>query len=192
MAWWRCARTGRPPVDWDRRHGSRFSSPHLPWAVWYLGASKATCFWEVFGQDLLDRFEDDRTVPQTELEARQWLEVVLPPGLRIVDLSQSWVLRKIGADAATFLGDYASIKPWAHAIMRHPAQIDGLLYGSRLDAGAKCLALFDRAFTAVGKSKPGSGLKHLIRARVVSTLWDDAWLHRYLARENIAVDASSV
>lgn len=188
-SWWRCARTGRPAIDWDRRAGSRFSAPHLPWGVWYLGSSKATCFWEVFGEDLLDRFEDDRTVPRTEHDARQWIEVTLPRGLRIVDLTQSDVLRKIGADGATFLADYASIKPWSLALMRHPTQIDGLLYGSRLDVGTKCLALFDRTFTAGGKSKPGSGFKRLLRARVVQTLWQDAWLHRYLARENIAVDA---
>lgn len=72
--YWRCAHISRPLFDWDRRLNSRFSSPDVP--VLYLARwnpkTSYIPFWEVFGEDLLAKTEDERSVAIP----RMWISVI--------------------------------------------------------------------------------------------------------------------
>jgi hypothetical protein len=141
----RCAIVRRPLLDWDARATSRFSHPTLPHPVLYLAENKLTCFWECFGDELNDQPPGEKAIScEHHLAPRQWVRFTIRPALRVIDDTQPATLRALGADGATFLADYAITRAWAEALMRHPAQIDGFFYRSRLDSGQRCLAVFGR------------------------------------------------
>ena len=174
--WYRCAHSSRPLVDWDKRATSRFSSPSLPFRTLYLGQDTATGFWETFGEDLLPREPELRTISTAAYGSRIIVEFQLPPDLLFIDLMDAKTLRAVGADGATFKARYAITQPWAQAFQTHRAGAAGLLYESRLNNGAKCLALFERP-----------GLEAAIAARVLHKLEDDAPIRDEILREKISI-----
>ncbi len=151
-SYWRICHPEAPELDWSASDGARFSSPALPCRVLYLSESKATAFWECFGEDLLDQLPDVRALPRRLLAERTWKTVNVTPSLEVLDLTDSATLRTLGADAATFLAPYVITQRWAGALMAHPAQIGGLAYASRLDTPGRCAALFERPKSALGLS----------------------------------------
>ena len=177
---YRCAAVKRPWLDWNARATSRFSHPTLPYPVLYLTEDKFTGFWECFGDELNDQPPGQKALSANRhLASRQWLRFEIAPALRVIDTTQPDTLRALGADGATFLAEYAVTRQWAEALMRHPAQIDGFYYRSRLDSGQRCLAVFGRA--------------HLLHARKrfqpnkTGALLQDLGLLLFLAAEDIAL-----
>jgi len=66
--------------------------------------------------------------------------------LRLIDLSESGALVRLGADARLFSGSHANSQSWSKALHDHPRKADGLLTPSRLDPARSTIALFgDRA-----------------------------------------------
>jgi len=66
--------------------------------------------------------------------------------LRLIDLTQSGTLVRIGADARLLSADHEIAQSWSKALHEHPTEADGMLYLSRLDPARHALALFeDRA-----------------------------------------------
>jgi len=53
--------------------------------------------------------------------------------LRLIDLTQSGTLVRIGADARLFSGSHRIAQQWSKALYEHRAKADGLLYPCRLD-----------------------------------------------------------
>jgi hypothetical protein len=147
----RISHENAPLVDWSASDGARFSGPTLPCKVLYLAATKETCFWERFGEDLRDQPVDKRAISAKLLAERVWKRVGIAPEApaQCLDLRDAETLRRLGADGATFLAPYVVTQTWASALMAHPAGVEGLVYSSRLNTPEQCLALFDRPrFTA--------------------------------------------
>jgi hypothetical protein len=177
---YRCALASRPLIDWDARVTSRFSHPSLPFPVLYLAKEKLTSFWECFGDELNDQPDDDKVLYEKKhLAARQWVRFTIRPPLKVLDTTSMSTLRKMGADAATFVAPYAVTQKWAAALMSHPQNLDGLWYGSRLDGGKTCLAVFGRPHLQSSSSRFG--------ARTHGALLDDLKFLTFLAREGIGV-----
>jgi hypothetical protein len=85
----------------------------------------------------------------TELKNRCLAELKAARTLRLVDLTQSGTLFRLGADARLFSGDHTISQAWSKALYDHPFNIDGLLYPSRLDPARHALALFEGRATLV-------------------------------------------
>jgi hypothetical protein len=143
--WWHNThRLAREPLSFSDGAG-RFSAPHLPRKVLYLGDNSITCFWECgLGRNLRDRFLDDRTLRPSELEARAEYCVTLDlSSLRLFDSRDPVARRSIGArTVACFGSDYVITQQWAGLLMQPWARIDGIRYDSTRSAGL-CIALFD-------------------------------------------------
>ena len=177
---YRCAAKTRPLVDWDSRDTSRFSHPALPFPVLYLSEDKLTGFWECFGDELNDQPQDDKALYKTKhLEPRQWVRFQIDVKLRVIDVTDMATLRKIGADAATFLADYTITQQWAKQLMEHPAGLDGFFYSSRLDGGRRCLAVFGRP--------PLFKSPATFQAKADGPLLEDLDLLVFLAREKVSI-----
>ena len=179
-AFYRCAAKTRPLVDWDSRDASRFSHPSLPFPVLYLSEDKLTGFWECFGDELNDQPQDDKALYKAKhLEPRQWVRFQIDVKLRVIDVTDMATLRKIGADAATFLADYTITQQWAKQLMERPAGLDGFFYSSRLDGGRRCLAIFGRP--------PLFKSPATFQAKADGPLLEDLDLLVFLAREKVSI-----
>jgi hypothetical protein len=177
---YRCALASRPLLDWDARATSRFSHPSLPFPVLYLAEEKLTGFWECFGDELNDQPDDDKALYEKHhLAPRQWVRFNIRRSLKVLDVTKASTLRKMGADAGTFLAHYAVTQEWAGALMSQPQNLDGFYYSSRLDGGKRCLAVFGRPHLQTATSR--------FRARANGALLDDLRLLTFLAREGIGV-----
>ena len=177
---YRCAAKTRPLVDWDSRDTSRFSHPALPFPVLYLSEDKLTGFWECFGDELNDQPQEDKALYKAKhLEPRQWVRFQIDVELRVIDVTDMATLRKIGADAATFLADYTITQRWAKQLMEHPAGLDGFFYSSRLDGGRRCLAVFGRP--------PLFKSPATFQAKADGPLLEDLDLLVFLAREKVSI-----
>ena len=97
-----------------------------------------------------------------------------------LDLREAETLRRLGADGGTFLAPYGVTQVWASALMAHPAGIDGLVYGSRLNTPEQCIALFDRPRFAATPSPVSASV---LAVRPI----DDPELLAILARARIAL-----
>ena len=176
----RCAAKSRPLVDWDARVTSRFSHPSMSFPVLYLAEGKLTSFWECFGDELNDQPEDDKALyEKTHLDPRRWVRFNLRPALRVIDVTKVATLRRMGADASTFLAEYVVTQKWADALMAHPAKLDGFYYGSRLDSGKRCLAVFGRPNLQATPAR--------LRARTNGALLQDLNFLAFLARYGVSV-----
>jgi hypothetical protein len=85
----------------------------------------------------------------------------------------------MGADASTFLAEYVVTQKWADALMRHPAKLDGFYYGSRLDSGTRCLAVFGRPNLHAAPAR--------LRARANGALLEDLEFLAFLARCGVSL-----
>jgi hypothetical protein len=178
--YYRCAAKTRPLVDWDSRDTSRFSHPSLPFPVLYLSGDKLTGFWECFGDELNDQPQEDKALYKSEhLEPRQWVRFQIGLKLHVIDITDVATLRKIGADAGTFLADYTITLQWAKQLMEHPAHLDGFFYSSRLDGGRRCLAVFGRP--------PLFNSPATFQAKSEGPLLEDLDLLLFLAREKVSI-----
>jgi hypothetical protein len=177
---YRCAAKSRPLVDLDARDTSRFSHPSMPFPVLYLAKDKLTSFWECFGDELNDQPEEDKALyEKAHLGPRQWVRFNLRPPLRVIDVTNVTTLRRMGADASTFLAEYVVTQKWADALMRHPAKLDGFYYGSRLDSGKRCLAVFGRPSLHAAPARLG--------AKTNGALLEDLEFLAFIARRGVSV-----
>jgi hypothetical protein len=99
--------------------------------------------------------------------------------LRVIDVTDVATLRKIGADAATFLADYTSPSNGQKQLMEHPAGLDGFFYSSRLDGRKRCLAVLGRPHLF---NSPAT-----FQAKSDGSLLDDLDLLLFLAREKVSI-----
>jgi hypothetical protein len=142
--YWRISHKDAPLLDWSDNAESRFSNPALPFKVLYIAEERCTAFWERFGEDLVDQDPASRSLSDRMLRERVWKNVFCSLPVRLLDLTGAETLREISADASTFLAPYPYTQKWAAALMAHPANIDGVIYASRLDTPKSCVALFSR------------------------------------------------
>lgn len=126
------------PIHFGKTGLHRFDSPDGSYGVLYAGRDEYCAFIETFA-----RAAGSTTITTTELKNRCVAELRAARPLRLVDLTQSGTLLRLGADARLFSGDHASSQAWSKAFYDHPFKIDGLLYPSRLDPARHALALFE-------------------------------------------------
>ncbi len=119
----------------------RFSHPHAPEGLLYLGEDLNTCLWECFGDEILE--------PATMVFASRWFHnrlsrVQSTAPLSICDLTRLETRRLIGVDLGALNHTELDVpQAWGLAIQTHPSAVDGIRYPSRF-TGDPCLVLFDR------------------------------------------------
>jgi RES domain len=126
--------------------------------VCYLGTSPASCFAETFLRN-----PPVRLLSLADLSRRGLARVRVTRALNLVRLHGPGLAR-IGVTAEATCGEYDLSRGLARALWCHPAQPDGIVYSSRHDNEALCIALFDRAREAaeVEKSVSLSGSWRLL------------------------------
>jgi hypothetical protein len=114
--------SGRPPIH-------RFDDPNGQFRVCYFGTNIEVCFAETFLRNPPVRIlslEDLAGRSIATAEVRRELRLVLIHGR-----------------------EYAGSQSWSRALWEHPDKPDGILYRSRHDDSALCVALYDRARDAL-------------------------------------------
>jgi hypothetical protein len=127
----------RNPVFFGFSCRHRFDSPDGAYGVLYVGVDAHCAFIESFGKPL-----GVRIVTTTALKNSAIAEIKPSRPLKLIDLTRSGALVRIGADARLFSGEHSVSRLWSQALHGHPAHADGLLYPSRLDPQRHSIALF--------------------------------------------------
>jgi len=128
----------------------RFDDPLGVYRVCYIGNTKITAFAETFLRDL-----PTRTVTEIGLRSRaistihfgRDLLVVRAYGKGLVQLGTTAALA--GAKLTGALDPYEHSQAWSRAIFEHPDVVDGIQFKSSHDDDLRCLAVFDRAQSAL-------------------------------------------
>ncbi len=131
------------PFFFSRNPNHRFSPAEGKHQVMYAASDFRTAFMEVFGDVILGQ----RAAMGPCISASRWhhsmCSTISPGSLRLCDFTTNEARSAIQADLASLLHpDLGISHQWADAVMRHPDEVDGILYPSRF-TGRKCLALFD-------------------------------------------------
>jgi RES domain-containing protein len=125
--------TGSRPVH-------RFDDPAGQFRVCYLGTTLEVCFAETFLRN-----PPVRILALHDLAARSIATVEVRRNLRLVPVHGS-SLARLGVTAELAAGsDYMGSQLWSRALWEHKDQPDGILYRSRHDDSALCVAVYDRA-----------------------------------------------
>jgi hypothetical protein len=135
------------PLYFNRGGDYRFDSPSAPWGVCYFGHGILTGFLEIFA----DRIRKEGRINYAELDDTIAWKVKVPPDLNLLALEGA-TLPKIKATMQSFVSRYSLSQAWGEAFMKHPADLDGVIYKGRRSAG-DCLALF-------GDTDPAKGRRH--------------------------------
>jgi hypothetical protein len=141
---------GRAPIFFGRTGLNRFDAPAGQFGALYVGVDIYGAFIETFGRQL-----STRDIQWAQLAAREMAVILQSRPLRLVDLIGPG-LSRIGADARLADGSYEISRRWALAFHEHPDQPDGILYRSRHDPSRFCIAIFDRAASALSARSIGS------------------------------------
>ena len=124
---------GRPPIH-------RFDDPTGRFRVCYFGTTIEVCFAETFLRNPPVRIlalDDPAGCSIATVEVRRDLRLVPIHGPS---------LARLGVTAELASGnDYATSQPWSGALWEHSDQPDGVLYRSRHDDSALCIAVYGRA-----------------------------------------------
>jgi hypothetical protein len=108
--------------------------------VCYFGTTLEVCFAETFLRN-----PPVRILALDDLAERSIATVKLRRDLRLVPIHGP-SLARLGVTAELATGnDYATSQLWSRALWEHHDQPDGILYRSRHDDSALCVALYDRA-----------------------------------------------
>jgi hypothetical protein len=124
---------GHPPIHRVDDTAGRFR-------VSYFGTTLDVCFAETFLRN-----PPVRILALDDLAGRYVATVEVRRELRLVPVHGS-SLARLGVTAELATGsDYTLSQLWSRVLWEHRDQPDGILYRSRHDDSALCVALFDRA-----------------------------------------------
>jgi hypothetical protein len=143
------------PLFFGRTGGNRFDSPDATYGVLYAGLDEYCAFIETYGQST-----GIRTVTETALEGRHLSHLELLRPIKLIDLSNSGGLARIGADSRLFSGSHAIAQRWSAALRGHPIRPDGILYPARHDAAKNACAIYERPASDFKLHGKGSLLEH--------------------------------
>jgi hypothetical protein len=129
---------GRNPLFFGGSRGNRFDSPDRSYGVLYAGLDEYCSFIETYGQII-----GIRTVTATALEGRHLVHLELLRPMKLIDLSNSVGLARVGADSRLFSGSHAVAQRWSAALREHPIKPDGVLYPARHDAARNACAIYE-------------------------------------------------
>ena len=118
----------------------RFDDPTGRFRVCYLGTTIEVCFAETFLRN-----PPVRILALDDLAGRSIATVEVRRDLRLVPMHGS-NLARLGVTGELASGsDYAGSQLWSRALWEHSDKPDGILYRSRHDDSALCVAVYDRA-----------------------------------------------
>jgi RES domain len=161
------------PIFWSRQGIYRFDLPDARWGVCYLASSLVGALLEVFG----DKINYRKPINWKEIEQRSAWLVRTPDTLRGFELFNE-NLSIIGATLQCFVSSYPKSQRWGAALMRHPADLEALVYMGR-KSGAPCLAL-------LGDSDNQRPDQSLLQTQCLGPLsdWEELWttLDRFRVR----------
>ena len=126
------------PIFYGKTRRNRFDAPDGSYGVLYAGRDLYCAFIETFA-----RAAGTRTITTTALREKSVSELRATRAMRLIDLTQSGSLLRIGADARLFSGPHAVAQLWSEALHAHPCKADGILYASRLDPVRHSIVLFE-------------------------------------------------
>ena len=109
---------GKNPLSFGRTGGNRFDSPDFTYGVLYSGLDEYCSFIETYGQTT-----GIRTVTERALDGRHLAHLELLCPMKLIDLSNSGGLARIGADSRLFSGSHAVAQRWSAALRGHPANL---------------------------------------------------------------------
>ena len=125
--------SGRQPIH-------RFDDPVGRFRVCYLGTTIEVCFAETFLRN-----PPVRILALDDLAERSILTVEVRRDLGLVPIHGAGLAR-LGVTAELASGSgYEGSQRWSRALWEHSDQPDGILYRSRHDDSAFCVAVYDRA-----------------------------------------------
>ena len=127
---------GRGPLYFGKDRLSRFDSPDGGYGVLYAGRDAYCAFIEGVART------PGQVITTGALKQRALSQLKAVRPLRLIDLTESGSLLRVGADARLFSGPHRASQPWSKAFHGHPVQADGLVYPSRLDPRRHNIALF--------------------------------------------------
>lgn len=151
---YRIHRSTDGPLFFGRLCRNRFDSPDGSFGVLYVGIDEHCSFIETFGQSTGDSF-----VTSLALKQRHLSELKVTRTFKLLDLTQSGGLPRIGADARLFSGSHSVSQRWSAALRNHPESPDGLLYPARHDPARAACAVFDCPVTDFVVTTKGSLLE---------------------------------
>lgn len=152
---------------------SRFSDPRRiidanRFGVLYLGSSVKVCVIETLIRDVRDNLVPPFPMSEAELSFRNCATIEFAVSARLIDLRGDGPLRMgIPSDVAGS-SRHVLARKWSLAFHEHPADIDGIIYPSRLN-GESNIALYDRAIPKVGPAM----IRPLIDAPELAAVLDD-------------------
>ena len=137
LVWYRIIdRTHRSGLFWSSQGKYRFDSPNARHGVCYAGGTITASFQEIWG----DRARKQSPIDWAEFTAADVWRLELPSTAKLLSLTGP-NLTAIRATLQCFTSSYATSQNWGAALMKHPADLDGLLYIGRR-CGSVCVALF--------------------------------------------------
>jgi hypothetical protein len=134
---------GREPRYFGRTGQARFDAPDGSYGVCYCGLDDAAAFVETILRD-----QDLGGIAQADLVTHAIADGALVHPTRLVAFGGTG-LRRLRATAGTVHATYRVTQVWSHALWAHRDEPDGIRYRSRFDDDQHCVALFDRAASAV-------------------------------------------
>ncbi len=132
---------------------SRFSDPRrrIPanrFGVLYLGSSLKVCFLEATLRDRRNGQIGDYPIEEAELYARVVAQIAPSRSLKLVDLRHDGPVRMGIPTDVVRASAHTLSRLWSAAFHEHPANIDGIIYPSRLNDEVN-LAIYERAVPAL-------------------------------------------
>lgn len=152
---------------------SRFSDPRRRtesnrFGVLYLGSSLKVCFLEAVLRDRRDGHVGDLPLEEAELLDRNVAAVATSREFRLIDLRGDGPVR-MGIPSDVVRGRRQSLaRAWSVAFYEHPADIDGIIYPSRIN-GEYNFAVYDRAVNGLFSA----GSVQLLKAKGIVDVLDD-------------------
>lgn len=134
----RTHRLKKGPVFFGRSGLNRFDAPDRSYGVLYAGRDPYCAFIETFA-----RAAGTSIVTTTALKNHALTALKVTRPLRLIDLTQSGSLVRMGTDSRIFSADRDASQRWSKALHDHPIRADGLLYPSRLDPAHHAVVLFE-------------------------------------------------
>lgn len=152
---------------------SRFSDPRRRIAanrfgVLYLGATLKVCFLEAILRDDRNGIVGDFPIDEHDLRSRRVATIAGSRLLRVVDLRGDGPVRMGIPSDVVSASSQTLARAWSLALHDHPAQVDGILYPSRLNEQHN-VAIFERAISAL----TCSARVPLLRARGIAATLED-------------------
>lgn len=130
-----------PAVFFSQRGRTRFD-PELGPGTLYIGGSLAGAMLEIFDDHWGPVGSPNRSITQSELDAR-WVSLIALPETMVFE-TEGLSLSKIGTDLQLLSGGHMAAREWAFRLGAHPATIGGIAYVSRHDHTRRNLAVFRR------------------------------------------------